>query len=76
MSETVWLSANTLSYPQGGGHMWVYLNWALGLREVGCDVVWLEGTVKDGWTPGPQEITQRFTELKARAEQTANLLQD
>jgi hypothetical protein len=66
MSETVWLSTNTLSYPQGGGHMWVYLNWALGLRDVGCDVVWLEGTVKDGWTPGPQEITQRFAELKAR----------
>jgi hypothetical protein len=37
------LSANTLSYPQGGGHMWVYLNWALGLRDAGCDVVWLEG---------------------------------
>jgi len=26
----VWLAANTLSYPQGGGHRWVYLNWALG----------------------------------------------
>jgi hypothetical protein len=43
MTPLVVLSANTLSYPQGGGHMWVYLNWALGLRDAGCDVVWLEG---------------------------------
>lgn len=38
----VWLLANTLRYPQGGGHRWVYLNWALGLRSLGCEVVWLE----------------------------------
>ncbi len=31
-----------MSYPEGGGHRWVYLNWALGLRAVGCEVVWLE----------------------------------
>jgi hypothetical protein len=43
----VGLSANTLSYPQGGGHMWVYLNWALGLRDAGCDVVWLEGVTRE-----------------------------
>src|SRR5262245_26458092 len=43
MSVTVCIVANTLRYPKGGGHMWVYLNWALGLREIGCDVVWLEG---------------------------------
>ena len=36
------MSANTLGYPTGGGHLWVYLNWALGLRALGCDVIWLE----------------------------------
>ena len=36
------LTGDTLSYPEGGGHFWVYLNWALGLRDCGCDVVWLE----------------------------------
>jgi hypothetical protein len=66
MGVSVWLSANTLHYPQGGGHMWVFLNWALGLRELGCDVVWLEGIVKGGWTPGPGEVSQRLAELKAR----------
>jgi hypothetical protein len=47
MSLRVWLAANTLLYPQGGGHLWAYLNWALGLRAVGCDVVWLEGVDRD-----------------------------
>ena len=39
---TVWLCADTAYYPEGGGHRWVYLNWALGLRSLGCRVVWLE----------------------------------
>src|SRR3954470_1267602 len=43
MSLTVCLAAKTLHYPEGGGHVWVYLNWALGLRALGCRVVWLEG---------------------------------
>ncbi len=42
MSTTVCLAANSLSYPEGGGHRWVYLNWALGLRAAGCEVIWLE----------------------------------
>jgi hypothetical protein len=43
MSLTVCLSAYTLGYPKGGGHTWVYLNWVLGLRGLGCRVIWLEG---------------------------------
>ena len=43
MSVTVCLATNTtLNYPQGGGHLWVFLNWALGLRALGCEVIWLE----------------------------------
>ena len=42
MSTTVCLSASTIGYPEGGGHLWVYLNWALGLRAQGCQVIWLE----------------------------------
>ena len=48
MSITVCLSTNqTLNYPQGGGHLWVYLNWALGLRALGCEVIWLETVSKE-----------------------------
>src|SRR5207237_1244074 len=44
VSLTVCLApANTIGYPQGGGHLWVYLNWALALRAIGCRVIWLEG---------------------------------
>src|SRR5437899_3345783 len=30
------------SFPDGGGHFWVYLQYALGVRRLGCDVYWLE----------------------------------
>lgn len=43
MSGTACLLANSLGYPEGGGHRWVYLNWALGLRSIGFEVIWLEG---------------------------------
>jgi len=39
---TICLAATTLYYPEGGGHMWVYLNWALGFLKNGCKVIWLE----------------------------------
>jgi hypothetical protein len=44
MTPVVCLGAGALDYPEGkgGGHTWVYLNWALGLRSVGCRVIWLE----------------------------------
>ena len=39
---TVCLVASALYYPEGAGHLWVFLNWALGLRSNGCKVIWLE----------------------------------
>jgi hypothetical protein len=60
---TVCLAANTLYYPEGGGHAWVYLNWALGLRAGGCRVIWLEGM----WPPGDTADSQRsVTALRDR----------
>lgn len=44
---TVCLGANTLDYVEGGGHLWVYLNWALGLRAAGCEVIWLEAATPE-----------------------------
>jgi len=44
MSLTVCVTpANTVAYPNGGGHLWVYLHWALALKALGCRVIWLEG---------------------------------
>src|SRR6266581_3843374 len=55
MSLTVCVApTNTMAYPNGGGHLWVYLHWALALRALGCRVIWLE--VLD--PEKPQEATQ------------------
>jgi hypothetical protein len=48
---TVVLSAfNVAGFPDGGGHFWVYLQYVLGLRQLGCDVYWLENFVTKGRT--------------------------
>ena len=63
----VCLFANTLSYPEGGGHLWVYLNWALGLRSVGCQVTWLEDTAPSiRRRMPPHEVQRLVAALKAR----------
>src|SRR5688572_23788112 len=41
-APTVCLSPGAADYPQAGGHLWAYLNWALSLRAIGCRVIWLE----------------------------------
>src|SRR2546425_65053 len=63
MSIRVCLCADTISYPEGGGHQWVYLNWALGLRAHGCHVIWLE--LVDPHTPA-QEIQTYVAEFPVR----------
>jgi len=42
MSTAVISVYKVASFPDGGGHFWVYLQYALGLRRLGCDVYWLE----------------------------------
>src|SRR6266436_7130785 len=62
MSMKICVSANHISYPQGGGHMWVFLNWCLGLKEIGCDVIWMEGI--DGKPKG--EWLEQLSGLQTR----------
>ena len=47
MSPTVCLAAQCLFHPTAGGHLWAYLNWALGLKSIGCHVIWLEAVPPD-----------------------------
>jgi hypothetical protein len=56
MSITVCLNANTLAYPTGGGHRWVFLNWAMGLRANGCRIIWMEGAAPAWGAPRTQEL--------------------
>ena len=60
MSPTVCLSpTDTLHYPQGGGHLWVFLNWALGLRALGCEVIWLQMVSHQESTSAPKRRLRR-----------------
>jgi hypothetical protein len=62
---TVCLLTKTIEFPEGGGHLWVYLNWALGLRSCGCNVIWLEvvPTIQ-----GHHELQKALLALKTRLE--------
>jgi hypothetical protein len=75
MSVTVCLSTNqTLNYPQGGGHLWVYLNWALGLRALGCEVIWLETLSNE---ESVRALNRRHRlELDSRAECPSDLVHE
>jgi hypothetical protein len=42
MPTVVIAAYNVAGFPEGGGHFWVYLQYVLGLRELGCEVYWLE----------------------------------
>jgi len=64
MSLTVCIVASTLEMIEAGGHMWVYLNWALGLKALGCRVLWMEQALPG--QPGTQELQDRIEALKAR----------
>lgn len=56
------LLAQTLSYVEGGGHLWVYLNWALGLRAIGCEVTWVESIDPKS---RPDQIAGQVAHLRA-----------
>ena len=63
---TVVLSAfNVANFPDGGGHSWVYLQYVLGLRQLGCDVYWLEGFRTEGQT---KRETAALATFRARTE--------
>jgi hypothetical protein len=42
MTTVVISPSNVAGFPEGGGHFWVYMQYAQGLRALGCDVYWLE----------------------------------
>ena len=42
MARVVVSSYDVSSFPDGGGHFWVYLQYVEALRRAGCDVYWME----------------------------------
>ncbi len=56
---------NVVEFPEGGGHFWVYMQYVLGLRQLGCDVYWLEAFRTKGRTEQEGAALETF---RARAE--------
>jgi hypothetical protein len=42
MASVVVSCYNVASFPEGGGHFWVYMQYVQALRATGCEVYWLE----------------------------------
>jgi hypothetical protein len=63
MALSVWIASDTLGYPTGAGHLWAYLNWALGLRAIGCDVVWLEAVSGEPDPAGVVTLAERLASV-------------
>jgi len=62
-TPSICIFGQSLCYPEGGGHFWVYLNWALGFAANGCKVWWLDSL--DPSLPEP-EASRLIGILKAR----------
>jgi hypothetical protein len=66
MSINVCISPSKgLDYLNGGGALWIYLNWALGLRALGCQVIWMEGVAPSA---PAGEVRARVATLKEYLE--------
>jgi hypothetical protein len=65
VSTVVCLFGKALYYPEGGGVLWEYLNWALGLRSLGCQIIWLENVEPNS---PPEDVERLVSALKQRLE--------
>jgi len=66
MATVVLSPSNVVGSPWVGGHFWVYIQWALGLRALGCEVVWLEEQRPSGDPSADAELRSLFHERLAR----------
>ena len=66
MAVIVLAPSNVVGSPQVGGHFWVYLQYALGLRALGCEVVWLERFDPSGDRDADEALVAGFHARMAR----------
>ena len=48
MSTIVVSPSNVVTFPEGGGHFWVYMQYIKGFQSIGCEVFWLERFTSSG----------------------------
>ncbi|UCE00234.1 MAG: hypothetical protein JSV42_05795 [Chloroflexota bacterium] len=42
MTTVVISPSNVVTFPEGGGHFWVYMQYIKGFQALGCEIYWLE----------------------------------
>jgi len=57
---------NVANYPEGGGHFWVYMQYAQGLLRRGCEVYWLEQFRRGDDSDRDARLLTTFFERMAR----------
>jgi len=57
---------NVANFPDGGGHFWVYMQYAQGLRRLGCEVYWLEQFRPPGDPAQEAQLLSSFFERMKR----------
>ncbi len=57
---------NVANFPEGGGHFWVYLQYARGLLQSGCEVYWLEAFKGSGREESDRAVLARYLALLER----------
>jgi hypothetical protein len=66
MPTVVVSPSNVVTFPEGGGHLWVYMQYVQGLRRLGCDVYWLERFQSSGDQHRDTQILSTFYERMDR----------
>ncbi len=74
MMTVVLSSFDVANYPEGGGHFWVYLQYVQGLRQIGCDVYWLENVRSRGNPAEDWKNVTAFAERMKRYGMGAKLI--
>ncbi|HLT40372.1 MAG TPA: hypothetical protein VK034_29035, partial [Enhygromyxa sp.] len=62
MTSVVISPANVASYPEGGGHFWVYMQYVQALLRLGCEVHWMERFRRTGDDDRDRATMERFME--------------
>src|SRR5262249_44421663 len=57
---------NVIDFPDGGGHFWVYMQYAQGLLRSGCDVYWMETFRSNGDEEADRALLAPFIERMER----------
>ena len=60
MTTVVISPSNVVTFPEGGGHFWVYMQYVQGFLKQGCEVYWLERFSTSGDNKRDEQMLSLF----------------